>query len=419
MRHLIAFVSMQTHAAASMVPPGSAQPAPLLLNKHTLADASAVCNDGTRAAFYHRNCTANWDRKPWDNLTDFCAGTQTWVISFLSGSLLNATASTAGAFCYDSASCASRDAELRSSSSLPSSLYLDGVSVVAPETNPNLYKQHSVIVPYCTSDLWAGRTADFAGANVVDAVIRALGSTTDPLSDGGLATADRVILTGGAGIMARLDELAAALRAAKVHASGNSSATLSVFGICDGCALLLVDGGGGACTRDSNCPPDRALPALARAAALDAPPACSANTTADVWTCWAEPSVSHSLAAALTPSLSIAMQFDRRQLASYGALPTDAWAQDAFMPAARAAAARALYAISPACATPTEATASKGLFDEKLRHVDAYNNTLHVPVVSGLTTFLDAAEEGGGGPQSFGAWADTCGSAGCSGLCAD
>ena len=66
-----------------------------------LADPSAICNDGTPAMLYWRNCTANEDRAPGDK-GDYCAkggkdgvDENVWFIAF----------EQAG-FCYDSASCA-------------------------------------------------------------------------------------------------------------------------------------------------------------------------------------------------------------------------------------------------------------------------------------------------------------------------
>ena len=49
-----------------------------LMHRYEVVDAKArgaVCNDGSNAAYYVRNCTANGDAKPGD--PDFCAkGTQ-------------------------------------------------------------------------------------------------------------------------------------------------------------------------------------------------------------------------------------------------------------------------------------------------------------------------------------------------------
>ena len=57
--------------SAAPTPRVTAPPPPLhpeyqYLHKYTVHDAAArgaVCNDGTPAAFYYRNCTANGDRR--------------------------------------------------------------------------------------------------------------------------------------------------------------------------------------------------------------------------------------------------------------------------------------------------------------------------------------------------------------------
>ena len=61
-----------------LLSPSTPFPAALLFQRHLLLAANATCYDGSPGIFYHRNCTANHDRKPGDP-TDFCAGEQTWV----------------------------------------------------------------------------------------------------------------------------------------------------------------------------------------------------------------------------------------------------------------------------------------------------------------------------------------------------
>ena len=191
----------------------------LLFSRLSLPDAAAVCNDGTRAALYHRPCTANADRKPGDD-TDYCAGEQTLILHFLGGELPppaavdvvpaaadaspTSTAALPGAFCYSAASCATRARALRSSSALPLTTFPPGLTSPAPEVNPNLYKAHAALVPSCTSDLFAGNTSAFAGRVVVDAAFAALGNPA-ALLPGGLQVADRLILIGPAGVLARLN----------------------------------------------------------------------------------------------------------------------------------------------------------------------------------------------------------------------
>ena len=415
-RHASAATAPAAPALHAAPPPApaprvSAPPPALLFHRFALPDPAAVCNDGSRAQIYVRNCTANHDRAPGDP-TDYCAGEQTLVFTFLSGPVDGAAG--AGAFCYDARSCAARAAALTSSAGLPATLFAEGLTLPYPEVNPNLYKQHSVIVPYCTSDLFAGAARGFSGARVADAAVAAL-SARGLLPDGALAVADRVVLVGGAGVMARLDALAAALRAGKRGATGNASAALAVFGICDGCLLHALPPPappGARCATDADCPTAAALPALAALAGLARPPGCA---EAEVWACYAAPALGRALAAAATPALVIAQQFDARQLAANGAAPAGAWAADTFAPAVRAAAAAARFAIAPACAA-ADVTFAAALFDEKVVHVDAYGNHLNSSIVSGLTTFLeDASGEGGGEP--FGSWVDSCGALDCAQLC--
>jgi hypothetical protein len=63
------------HAATTVLSLSLSPPPPAyqLMQRRVVANAvsrGAVCNDGTPAAYYVRNCTANGDRKPGD--PDFC-----------------------------------------------------------------------------------------------------------------------------------------------------------------------------------------------------------------------------------------------------------------------------------------------------------------------------------------------------------
>jgi hypothetical protein len=421
----ILFISFMATVAVSLS--GSGIPVYFEMHKYSLSPSS-TCYDGSRATFYHRNCTANGDRKPFDP-TDFCAGEQTWVIDFLGGPTLNASADAkSGAFCFDSASCAARaarDLSLVSSTGLKPTLFAQGVTLPFPEVNPNLYKQHSVIVPYCTGDLWAGR-----GALIADDVILALGAA-HLIGDTGLRDADRVILVGPAGIMARLDELAEALRAAKRAASGNASAILAVLGVCDGCLLPIVTPPPVAhpssalvapeCTTDADCPPARALPLLAEFFNISvAPSGCHPSSGRPVWECFTAEAVVESLGAARTPALLLAQQYDARVAASYGEESHGAWAANHLAPALRALVAatpQTVFGIAPACGAPAQLSPSAALFDTKVAHTNAYNVTINATVISGFTTFIEAAAESGGGKTDFGSWIDTCTGFDCMRLC--
>lgn len=406
----------------SSVPPPTREFGPsdaaYLFHRRPLPDAAAVCNDGSRAAWYYRNCTANADRKPGDD-TDYCAGPQTLVIHFLGSALpppvwASPSAPPPGSYCYSPASCASRALELKSSTTLPLTAFPPGVTSSAPEVNPNLYKARGAIVPYCTSDLFAGASAAFAGRAVVDAALFALANPNAPLPDGGLGGADRVILIGPAGVIARLDELSARLLALKRSFTHNASAALAIFGVCDGCALVVAPvppaSPPPACTSDADCPPALALPQLAANAALQRPPWCAAGT--ELWACYAADALVASLRTSKTPALVLMQQFDAVQVRSYGGAPT--WAGAVFAPLARAAARAAQFAISAACSGPALVTPSPALFDTRVTHTDAAHNVSQLdPLIWGFTSFLEDSASDGGGPAAFAQWVDECSLEGC------
>lgn len=391
--------------------------------------SAGACFDGSPFRYYYRNCSANWDRKPGD--PDFCAraGGENPVVTFVILFLSDAAALQApgvralaqpGAFCYDAPSCAARGAALKSSAWLPPRAFVDGVQSPFAEVNPNLYKQHSVLLPYCSSDLWAGTTAPFSGASLASAALAALSPR--------LADADRVVLIGGAGVMAHLDATAAALRAAK-RAAGSLS-PLAVLGVCDGC-LLLGDAAPVYAHRarapcsvgDADCPPAAALPRLHALAALAPPAWCR---LVEVWRCYLPGALAAALAAGETPVLVEAARFDARALAAAGVdtaapLSADAarWASEVLAPATDAAAAAASpFVFAASCAAPPALAADGGYYHTTVRHVDQYNNSRREPLGAALPAFLEAAAQGGGGPAAWGLYADNCTEFGCNEACA-
>ena len=366
---LLALALALAPAPLSSAPPPPTPPA-LLMRRVALREPRAVCNDGSRAACFFRNCSANWDSH---SGFDYCANiTDDWLLVFgadAPAALLNssggapAAPDAAGAFCYSAQSCAARDAALRSAASLPARAFPGGLVSPFAEQNANLYKAHTVVVPYCSSDLFAGNgslggggavdgaaSVAFAGRAVLEATLAQLFEAGGvPAGEGPtMAHADRVVLVGGAGVMARLDELAALLLAFKRAATRNASATLAVFGVCDGCLLLdvappLIEPP--ACATDADCPPRAALPLLHAVAQLARPQWC-AEPEATVWRCYEAAQLSSALAHAATPVLVQQALFDERQLRAGGvvdpARPTGAeraWAEAAFAPATRAALA--------------------------------------------------------------------------------
>ncbi len=405
-----------------------------------LSDARAQCGDGSRAAFYFRNCSANWDSH---SGFDYCANiTDDWLLVFgqdAPAALLNSSTSgapaapdAAGAFCYSDESCAARDPALRSSAALPASAFPGGLLSPFAEQNANLYKAHTVVVPYCTSDLFAGTAGGAAGAGA--AVVAAL--LAQLFAPGGLpagagpsmAHADRVVLAGGAGVMARLDELAEALRALKRAATGNASAALAVFGLCDGCLLLDAAPPPPAapprCRTDADCPPASALPLLHARARLARPRWC-AEPEATAWRCYGAALLSPALAHGATPALVQQALFDERQLRAAGvarparAAPAErAWAEAVFAPAARAALAPHAYSFSAACAAPHALAADgEAYYHELVRFEDAYGNVLNASLSQALPSFLSCAAAGGAGPSQFGRYGDTCVGFDCGNFC--
>jgi hypothetical protein len=294
---------------------------------------------------------------------------------------------------------------------------LPPLSASAAEVNPNLYKAAAAVLPSCTSDLWVGNaTASLGGAAWTfggDAILRALlqqllqGLPGQP----SLADADRVIILGGAGILARIDELADLLLEGKRARSGNTSATVEVYGVCDGCLMLdvqpvLVPP---ACSTDADCPPLAALPALEHLARIVRPAWC---TDAETWRCYTAPLLLQSFKAAATPVLVVAEQYDATALASYGAPwpatgAAQAWADGEYAPAARAAAAAAPYAFSGACASPSGLLLSSAFYHTLVRHTDAYGNVHNDSASVAVPEFIEAVERGLG-PAALGAFLDSC-----------
>ena len=393
----------------------AAQPDVLLM--HKLGQGSfGSCADGSPQAVYYRNCTGNWDSKG----PDFCNVTDhRWVVYF--GELSTSDSATAsGEYCYDLRSCASRSPNLTSSRHLPATLYPDGIASVAAEVNPNLYLQTTVVVPYCTSDLFIGRgnssrSPSLTGALNVDIVLQSLFSSA-VMPGPTMAAADSVVLIGGAGVMARIDDLASALVTYKRRATGNASAELNVYGVCTGCLLFEPSPAfaEAACTTDANCEPSVALPRLAALAGDIARPSwCS---MADAWECFTAPSIQRAMltSALRTPMLVTASQYDARALASLG-VPSPitgtglAWAETVYAPAVRSSLGELPFPYSPACVRPSAVAAlTRSWFQTRVPHLDSFNHTTMDAASVAASSFLEAAAPGGVGPASFGSWMDDC-----------
>ena len=234
----------------------------------------AICNDGSSAVYYFRDCP-----RPESECVQL--GTKDWLVVFADGAPSDA--------CFDDASCKARainHPNRTSSKHLNATLAADfGIFSWNGEQNPNFYAQRTVLVPYCSSDLWLGNassstsaTADgsimaFRGAAIARAVLEDLATTTfstvpipSPIGPGPnhtrLDEADSIALVGGVGIMAQLQELAALVP---------SKPRQALRAVCDGCLIVDIPplttkrrrtgtaAAAAACTEASTCPPSMVL----------------------------------------------------------------------------------------------------------------------------------------------------------------
>lgn len=173
--------------AAAALPALDIPPAQLM-QKFALR-GNSLCNDGTPPMYFYRNCSANWDRK--NGAPDYClkGGSEgvteyIWQLVFLSSdvySVNNSTQSSEGLFCYDDHSCRERlrfFPNVTSSAHLPDTYFPGGFLSAYAEENPNFYKSISVLVPYCSSDMFLGDASDvgtgvhFHGRRIVNAVMK-------------------------------------------------------------------------------------------------------------------------------------------------------------------------------------------------------------------------------------------------------
>ena len=202
------------------------------LTLRSLNSSDAVCNDGSPAALYYRACCDGPDPGDWCNASD----TSRWLIVFGDGN--------ADGWCWDGPSCAARakaDPSLTSSKGLPHFFTRDGEAHSdavgafdkSGESNPNFYPAHAAYVPHCSSDLFTGFSSPMASPAFCGRAIAlaALGAIRREMES--LGGPWEVVLVGGAGILATLPELRAAL-----PASADVSAVLSAAR--DGCMPVLI-----------------------------------------------------------------------------------------------------------------------------------------------------------------------------------
>ncbi len=226
-----------------LLQPSAAQlPAALLdFQRHEVKDAEsrgAVCNDGSPAVFYFRDCP-----RPGAECAANPAGAQ-WLIVF------QGATTTSGA-CFDEESCAGLPAARTSSRGRPAVLtaaeLATGIFSDSGEGNPNFYERRAVFVPSCDGSMWLGNgsistdssaSLHFRGRAIMEAVWEDLQTTIfsprsipTPYGPGPNNTkfsdAKQVAVVGSAGIIRWLDTLAA-----------SAPVPQAIVGICDGCLLL-------------------------------------------------------------------------------------------------------------------------------------------------------------------------------------
>ena len=163
------------------------------LTRKFLYNRNVTCNDGTPAGYYIR-------RNP---------SSRKWVL-FLEG----------GWYCYDQVSCEARWLRLRtlmSSSQWPEEKTVGGIMSSDHNENPHFAEANHVLLPYCSSDSWAGTARSskdqqfsFMGADIMQEVVRELFSWEQ------LAAGTELYLAGssagGTGVLINLDPVAELVR---------------------------------------------------------------------------------------------------------------------------------------------------------------------------------------------------------------
>ena len=168
------------------------------LTRKFLYNRNVTCNDGSASGYYIRRNR----------------GSRRWVV-FLEG----------GWFCFDQTSCEARWLRLRtlmSSDRWPAVKTVGGILSSDAAENPHFADANHVLVPYCSSDLWAGTAPRggggsdsdsrqqhrfaFLGASIIQEVVRELFSWEQ------LGTAKELYLAGssagGTGVLINLDRVA-------------------------------------------------------------------------------------------------------------------------------------------------------------------------------------------------------------------
>ncbi|XP_063954827.1 palmitoleoyl-protein carboxylesterase NOTUM-like isoform X1 [Lytechinus pictus] len=204
------------------------------LRLHHVTNRSVTCNDGSPAGYYLRK---SYESKKW--------------LIFLEG----------GFYCFDTESCRNRynqSINQMSSRAWPQTKTGSGVMSADPEENPIWWKSNVVFIPYCSSDVWTGRslasetgTYSFMGADILQQVL------TDLLSEG-LMDAKQLVLAGssagGTGVLLNLDRVASMM--------DEAGSTAKVVGLADSGWFLDTEPLGNTqadCILDLYCNPARTL----------------------------------------------------------------------------------------------------------------------------------------------------------------
>lgn len=150
-----------------------------VLNKFLVSDERAVCNDGSRGAYYVRE----------DPECEVC---DKWMLVLES----------AGSSCWNQASCADRvDYGYTSSDGLPDTKQMDGILSIDTEENPYFSQWNVATIVYCSSDYFVGTkpAANASELNFVGSVILE-SALSDIMANTGIKDAGEILIIGqGAG----------------------------------------------------------------------------------------------------------------------------------------------------------------------------------------------------------------------------
>jgi len=336
-----------------------------------LADALAVCNDGSRAAFYLRPSPANAS----------AAARATFVVFLESGG-----------WCFDADTCSRRSAAQTSSGALAPTLKLAGL-FDAPDAR--LRDATLAYAPYCSSDAWVGAragpafnaseqnatgVAPFAGGFRGAAIVRAVVAAVIAATGGAAAAPGATFLfagfsAGGRGAMFNCDAVAAQVAAAAGGGGGGGASFACMFD-----SALWIDRPTYKPELFSAAQRTQLAYALYNASATVAAnsPACAAAYPGgEGWRCiFGE----YALPFVATPSWFLNMfLYDSYQLdsiAGLGSAPPWNKAKDAFAEGFRARMAEVLAAVLPPSAASPAAVAVAGARGGVFPACYSHGNTL-------------------------------------------